>query len=155
METKECIEQKIQELQTSIEKYNKLIHTAYSLWHRSELIIVLNRKKEQLKVYNIKLEYYKEESSIEESIKPKYKKKTISLALKKLIWDKHIGLDIGRTKCVCCKTTEITQISFHAGHVIAESKGGETNVSNLKTICQNCNSSMGSINMDEFEKLFV
>ena len=45
METKECIEQKIKELQTSIEKYNRLIHTAYSLWHRSELIIVLNRKK--------------------------------------------------------------------------------------------------------------
>ena len=37
-------------------------------------------------------------------------------------------------------------MSFHCGHIIAEAKGGETIVSNLKPICQNCNSSMGTTN---------
>ena len=52
--------------------------------------------------------------------------------------------------CMCCKSTDITQMSFNCGHVIAEANGGETIVSNLKPICQNCNSSMGTKNMNEF-----
>ena len=41
-------------------------------------------------------------------------------------------------------------MSFHCGHIIAESKGGELSVNNLKPICQSCNSSMGTQNMDEY-----
>jgi len=63
-----------------------------------------------------------------------------------------IGEEIGKSKCVCCKSTYITQMSFHCGHIIAESRGGETIVSNLRPICQNCNSSMGQTNMDDFIK---
>jgi len=80
------------------------------------------------------------------------KKNAISSAMKKLVWNKNNGEDIGKAKCYCCKSTDITQISFHCGHVIAESKGGKTIVSNLKPICQNCNSSMGTSDMNEFMK---
>jgi len=80
----------------------------------------------------------------------KKKKKTISSTIKKLVWNVNIGEEIGKTKCVCCKSTDITQMSFNCGHVIAEANGGETIVSNLKPICQNCNSSMGTKNMNEF-----
>ena len=80
----------------------------------------------------------------------KKKKKTISSTIKKLVWNINIGEEIGKTKCVCCKSTDITQMSFNCGHVIAEANGGETIVSNLKPICQNCNSSMGTKNMNEF-----
>jgi len=46
-------------------------------------------------------------------------------------------------------------LSFNCGHIIAEVNGGELIVSNLKPFCQNCNSSMGTKNMDEFMKDFV
>jgi hypothetical protein len=87
-----------------------------------------------------------------ESVKIKKKKKSISSTIKKLVWNTNIGEEKGKSKCLCCKSTEITQMSFHCGHIIAESNGGETIVSNLKPICQNCNSSMGSKNMNEFMK---
>ena len=77
-------------------------------------------------------------------------KKTISSTVKKLVWNINIGEEIGKTKCVCCKSTDITQMSFNCGHIVAEANGGETIVSNLKPICQNCNSSMGTKNMNEF-----
>jgi 5-methylcytosine-specific restriction endonuclease McrA len=80
----------------------------------------------------------------------KKKKKTISSTIKKLVWNTHVGEEIGKTKCLCCKSTDITQLSFNCGHIIAEANGGNTIVSNLKPICQNCNSSMGTKNMDEF-----
>ena len=57
---------------------------------------------------------------------------------------------IGKAKCMCCNSTDITQMSFNCGHIIAEANGGNTIVSNLKPICQNCNSSMGTKNMNEF-----
>lgn len=79
-----------------------------------------------------------------------YKKKKIPIALKRKVWSKWIGEDIGKTKCLCCKLTDITQMNFSCGHIMAESKGGELNVDNLKPICASCNSSMGNQNMEEF-----
>ena len=87
---------------------------------------------------------------IEKEKKPK--KKAISATVKRLVWNTNIGEDIGKAKCLCCKSTDIIQMSFHCGHIIAEANGGETIVSNLKPICQNCNSSMGTKNMNEFMK---
>ena len=84
----------------------------------------------------------------DESIKKK--KKSILATVKRLVWNTNIGEDIGKTKCMCCKSTDITQLSFNCGHIIAEANGGETVVSNLKPICQNCNSSMGTKNMNDF-----
>ena len=81
-------------------------------------------------------------------------KKKISDTLKRLVWNTNIGEEIGKTKCLCCKSTDITQMSFHCGHVIAEANGGELIVSNLKPICQNCNSSMGTKNMNDFMDTF-
>jgi hypothetical protein len=85
---------------------------------------------------------------------PKYKKHPISSTLKRKVWDTHIGQTIGQHKCFCCNLTYITQLSFHCGHVIPESKGGDTKLSNLRPICQNCNSSMGTQNMYDFMKTF-
>ena len=84
----------------------------------------------------------------------KYKKKPIPSTLKRLVWNKWIGEEIGKYKCLCCNVTDINQMSFNCGHIIAECKGGETILKNLKPICQNCNSSMGTLNMDDFMKSF-
>ena len=45
-------------------------------------------------------------------------------------------------------------MSFHCGHIIAVSKGGDTTCDNLKPICQSCNSSMGNMNMNNFIKKY-
>lgn len=84
--------------------------------------------------------------------KKKKKKKAIPATIKRLVWNTNIGEMIGKSKCLCCKSTDITQMSFNCGHIVAEANGGDTIVSNLKPICQNCNSSMGTKNMDDFMK---
>lgn len=83
-----------------------------------------------------------------------YKKKYIPLVLKRRVWNEWIGNKIGTYKCLCCKLTDITQLSFHCGHVIAEKNGGTLTVDNLRPICQSCNSSMGTNNMIEFIKKY-
>jgi hypothetical protein len=92
------------------------------------------------------------QNNISQSIKKK--KKKIPSTLKRLVWNKYIGEDIGKSKCLCCKLTDITQLSFHCGHVISEFNSGSIDIENLRPICQNCNSSMGSQNMDEFINMF-
>ena len=77
-------------------------------------------------------------------------KKTIPSTVRRLVWHTHIGEETGKAKCLCCKTTDITQLSFHCGHVIPEAHGGSIAVDNLRPICQNCNSSMGTTNMNDF-----
>lgn len=79
-----------------------------------------------------------------------YKKKAIPKTVKIAVWNKWVGEEVGKTKCLCCKITDITQAKFACGHIVSERNGGETVVENLKPICTFCNSSMGTMNMDEF-----
>lgn len=79
-----------------------------------------------------------------------YYKKTIPISVKRQVWNNYVGEEIGKSKCYCCKLTEITQMNFNAGHIISEKNGGEINANNLRPICQSCNSSMGIMNMDEY-----
>lgn len=78
------------------------------------------------------------------------KRTTIPKALKIAIWNKHIGEEYGKVKCLCCKITDITQSKFHCGHIVSVHNGGETNINNLKPICESCNKSMGTDNMNDF-----
>ena len=80
------------------------------------------------------------------------KKRSVPLALKRKVWAKHIGEDIGKAKCTCCKLSDISQMGFHCGHIVAHENGGKNTLLNLKPICQSCNSSMGPKNMDQFIK---
>lgn len=89
-----------------------------------------------------------------ESEAPKYKKKSIPKSLKKLCWDKWIGPDKGLAHCLCCKHQNIRQIEFHCGHIVAEKNGGKTIVDNLRPICAQCNLSMGTMDMYEFQKKY-
>jgi len=108
----------------------------------------LKKENEEIKL-NIP-EKQQEEINIKEPINKNKKKKPISATMKRLVWNTHIGEEIGKYKCLCCNITAITQLSFNCGHIIAEANGGATIVSNLKPICQNCNSSMGTKNMHDF-----
>lgn len=103
---------------------------------------ILNEKKSCSK--------QKSDNSKQVTTEKKPKKKTIPVALKRNVWNKWIGEDIGKTKCLCCKLTEITMLNFVCGHIIAEANGGELKLDNLKPICVSCNSSMGVQNMNEY-----
>ena len=81
-----------------------------------------------------------------------YKKNTISHCMKRQVWATHVGEDIGKIKCLCCKLTDITQLTFICGHIISESQGGDISIGNLLPICNSCNSSMGTKNLNDFMK---
>ena len=123
---------------------NKMEYIA-KLWNENKDV------KEEEEVIKKPSKKINEKEEVKDEIKS-VKKHTISATIKKLVWNMHIGEEIGKAKCVCCKSSYISQMSFHCGHIIAESKGGELIVSNLRPICQNCNSSMGNKNMEEFMK---
>lgn len=83
------------------------------------------------------------------------KKKThIPKALRIAVWKHHIGLEVGTTLCLVCKTNSINQMDFHCGHVIPEAEGGMTCLSNLRPVCAKCNLSMGTKNLDEFKDTY-
>lgn len=81
-------------------------------------------------------------------------KDKIPKALREQVWLTHVGKKY-ESKCVIrwCKNT-ITVFDFQSGHNIPESKGGATELSNLKPICSRCNSSMNdNYTIDEWVKL--
>ena len=80
----------------------------------------------------------------------KKKKLKIPAIIKKLVWNTYIGENIGKSKCLCCKNIDITQLNFTCGHYISEHNGGKITVENMRPICSSCNLSMGTTNMNEF-----
>lgn len=110
---------------------------------KKNLCIAITKEKVCIKKQKIKLKNKLNNQN-------KYKKKPIPHALKRAVWNYWIGEIIGATKCLCCKTTTISQMNFHCGHIVAEAKGGKNEITNLKPICQPCNSSMKTENMNEF-----
>jgi 5-methylcytosine-specific restriction endonuclease McrA len=102
------------------------------------------------RILNIARNNSRREHFIHLGVNSKVKKRSIPSTVKRLVWHQHIGEDVGKAKCMCCKTTDITQLSFHCGHIVAEACGGNMCVDNLRPICQNCNSSMGTMNMNDF-----
>lgn len=61
------------------------------------------------------------------------------------VWVRTYGL-LDTTLCYCCQTESIsfTKNNFHMGHVISVSQGGSSASSNLRPICAQCNTSMGT-----------
>ena len=83
-----------------------------------------------------------------------YNRKSVPKRLKQLIWNKYIGEENGVGVCQCCKVSEISQMDFHCGHIIASSRGGEMTLDNLIPLCAQCNLSMGSQDYYSFSKYF-
>lgn len=84
----------------------------------------------------------------------KRRKTYIPKALKIAVWQRTIGLNVGSTLCVVCKTNTINQMDFHCGHIQAEAEGGDTCLSNLVPVCSKCNLSMGKRNMLCFKNAY-
>jgi Pyruvate/2-oxoacid:ferredoxin oxidoreductase delta subunit len=62
-----------------------------------------------------------------------YRKKVISQKLRTAVFERDLY------RCVRCKT----HLDLCADHIVPESKGGETSIDNLQTLCRSCNSSKG------------
>lgn len=81
-------------------------------------------------------------------------KKNIPVSLKRQVWSSCIGREIGVALCLCCNVIEIDKDNFSCGHIVSEFNGGKLELSNLKPICMSCNSSIGTMNMNEFIKKY-
>ena len=84
----------------------------------------------------------------------KKRKAAIPKVLRKAVWDKYIGEEVGSTMCMCCAGTTISQLNFHCGHVLAEANGGSTTIENLRPICASCNLCMRDKHMRSFQQEF-
>lgn len=81
-------------------------------------------------------------------------KDNIPKALKEQVWVTYVGKKY-ESKChVSWCSNRITVFDFQCGHNIPESKGGVTDITNLKPICSRCNLSMNNnYTIDEWTKL--
>jgi len=82
-------------------------------------------------------------------------KKKIPLALREQVWILYCSDKYFKNKCLVkwCENI-ITPFTFEVGHNVPESKGGSTDLDNLRPICSKCNKSMGSTyTIDEFSEL--
>ena len=82
------------------------------------------------------------------------RRKKIPKHIKTLVWNTHMGISNLESKCFSCRTEKVDARNFQCGHVVAEAKGGDLKISNLRPICQPCNGSMGTRSMNEFTKEF-
>jgi 5-methylcytosine-specific restriction endonuclease McrA len=83
-------------------------------------------------------------------------KQRMPKALREQVWLKTNNQQF-QVKCpiAWCKN-KINVFDFHVGHIIPESKGGATIISNLKPICARCNLSMSnSYTITEFSGQFA
>ena len=91
---------------------------------------------------------------LENNVKPmhsfKAQKKRITRTLKNKVWNKYYQCEEDMCPINNC-TNIISKNNFEAGHIIAESKGGDTTLDNLRPICKSCNSSMGNKSWFEYE----
>jgi len=119
-----------------------------------QLVKLLTEENKRLNNSQVKVVLNLNGQTIYNKDNKKYKKKNIPHTVKINCWNTHVGELVPKTKCLCCKNVDITQHNFHCGHIIAESNGGTYKMDNLLPICNVCNSSMGSTNMNEFKKMY-
>jgi len=77
------------------------------------------------------------------------KKQYINKRLRNAVWTRYMG-EVYRGRCYCCNRKDIDVFSYQCGHVLAEFKGGEATLRNLRPICALCNTSCSIRHMRDF-----
>jgi hypothetical protein len=86
------------------------------------------------------------------------KEKTVALRapVRSRVWRNAYTLPNGKcyieNNCYCCGVL-ITFENWHAGHIVAQSKGGSNLPENIRPVCASCNLSMGAMDMREFVRV--
>ena len=81
------------------------------------------------------------------------KKQIIFKVLNISVLNKYIREEIRKSNYLCYNITDITQLKFYNGNIILDSKDVTLQIDNFKSICENCNKSLSTININEFKKL--
>lgn len=77
------------------------------------------------------------------------RKRHIAQSVRMDVWTHYCGR-VYDAKCLCCGHADVSVREFECGHVLAEAKGGQETIDNLRPICGPCNRSMGTQDMREF-----
>jgi 5-methylcytosine-specific restriction endonuclease McrA len=77
-------------------------------------------------------------------------RKTLPQAVRHGVWVRTCGRVYERT-CPCCDLNSINVFNFHCAHIEPKSKGGSNHVYNLRAVCAECNLSMGTHNLHDFQ----
>ncbi len=79
-------------------------------------------------------------------------RQSIPQAVRRQLWNEHCnGQNIMESECYVCKC-KIDYHNFHGGHIISRANGGTIRIDNLRCICNTCNFSMGTKNLEEFKR---
>lgn len=84
-------------------------------------------------------------------VENKKKRKAIPVGIRTAVWKRHSDNFSGR--CWCCEN-EIKFEAWQCSHRVSAANGGPDTVENLYPCCIQCNTSMGSQNMDDFLKQY-
>lgn len=74
------------------------------------------------------------------------KKKAVPKKIRDAVWIEYTGVTFAG-KCYACGVAIDYTTGWHCSHVVAESKGGNISVENLRPCCRHCNLSMGNQNL--------
>jgi len=73
--------------------------------------------------------------------------------IRKEVWEHHIGKQYtGKCSVIWCNNRLEALDSWHIGHNKPWIDGGENEIKNLYPLCSQCNLSMGTKTIDEFNK---
>lgn len=76
-------------------------------------------------------------------------KESIPSPIKEATWRNTMG-NILDGKCPVCMQHDISPWNYECGHIISEHAGGSATTTNLRAICNKCNKSMGTKNMEVY-----
>ena len=132
------------------EKIKKTINVQYFL-------VYTKQKLEETQIYFtlkfVNIFEYLLNLNAELIIKPELKKRIkIPKSLRISLWDKRF-LNKRSGNCYCCNNI-IDITNFEAGHINSHYNSGKTNIDNLEPICNICNKSMNTENMNILKKKF-
>ena len=86
------------------------------------------------------------DSNIEvKEIAEEKKRQPISMEDRLKVWTKYHG-ESNKGICYCCGKS-ISMLKWDASHVVADAKGGNVVIDNLRSCCIKCNRSMGTKNL--------
>lgn len=86
---------------------------------------------------------------------PRHKKARIPPAIRQAVWETYIGKQFDAKCTVTWCKARVTPFTFEVGHNVPESKGGRTEIDNLRPLCPQCNRSMSNnYTIDEFSAKF-
>jgi len=82
------------------------------------------------------------------------RKTKIPKALREQVWLTWCGKKFEHKCLVDWCSNIVTPFNYEVGHNIPESKGGKTDIDNLRPLCSSCNKSMGAnYTIDEFSEV--